>query len=493
MFDYAAGSENESQGQSREHVQGDRPLNPAPVSVAAVSAWIRRLSRQAVSAASGTDAEFVDSLRLLEELKAAASAVQAQLAVALDVSLRGAHSRSGLPQEQQGRGVSAQIALARRESPARGGRILGFATALTREMPCTFQALANGRISEWRATLLVRETACLSVEDRGLVDREIAGNPAGLEGLGDRGLIARIRRLTYRIDQQALVRRAAKAAADRYVSCRPAPDTMTYVTGLLPVAQGVAVFAALSREADSLRARGDSRSRGQIMADTMVERITGLAQADRVPLEIQLVMTDRTLLAGSAEPAQLPGYGIVPAAWARDAVRTAARDAVRTTAARAGGIKRERASDNRSDGPGDSSRAARGLWLRRLYTAPGSGELVGMDSKARCAPELLARFIDARDDFCRTPWCSAPIRHRDHIRPYRFGGNTGADNLQGLCEACNQAKEAPGWTSTVLGAGGDRPKAGNMPAPAGAPFRHTVEIETPTGHRYRSTAPPLPG
>ncbi|MDQ6752497.1 MAG: hypothetical protein M3017_03565, partial [Actinomycetota bacterium] len=46
----------------------------------------------------------------------------------------------------------------------------------------------------------------------------------------------------------------------------------------------------------------------------------------------------------------------------------------------------------------------------------------------------------------------------------------------GLCERCNQAKEAPGWSS--------RPRPGP---------RHTVETRTPTGHTYRSTAPPLPG
>ena len=50
-----------------------------------------------------------------------------------------------------------------------------------------------------------------------------------------------------RLDVKALVARSAKAAADRCVTIRPAPDTMAYVTALLPVAQGVAVYAALKR------------------------------------------------------------------------------------------------------------------------------------------------------------------------------------------------------------------------------------------------------
>lgn len=492
---------------------------PAAVSVDTVQGWILRLSSGASLAAvtGDSDAGLVDRLRVLEELKAAASAAQARAAAALDISVRRTHARAGLPREHHGRGVAAQVALARRESPARGNRILGFAKALDSEMPCTLRALSEGLISEWRATLLVRETACLSVEDRRLVDREVAGDPGGLEGLGDGRLIGRIRGITQRIDQEALVRLAAKAAADRYVSCRPAPDTMTYLTGLLPVAQGVAVFAALSREADSLRARGDERGRGQIMADTLVQRVTGLSQADRVPLEVQLVMTDRTLLAGSDEPAYLQGYGVVPAMWARDAVRKTRRGGNEVpgngragTSSGSGGTPTGNGSGSvgdagnrsvRSAGTGSGSgrgnaglgptpnaeyegpAAADGgsvppdLWLRRLYTAPESGELIGMDSKARFVPESLVRFISARDQTCRTPWCNAPIRHGDHIQPHRTGGTTDAGNLQGLCEACNQAKEAPGWRTANTG------KAG----------RHTVRITTPTGHTYQSTAPPLPG
>ena len=72
-----------------------------------------------------------------------------------------------------------------------------------------------------------------------------------------------------------MVNRRAKAEADRHVSMRPAPDTMARLSALLPAAQGVAVWATLTRVADQARAAGDPRSRGQVMADTLVERITG--------------------------------------------------------------------------------------------------------------------------------------------------------------------------------------------------------------------------
>ncbi|WP_354179295.1 DUF222 domain-containing protein [Arthrobacter sp. UYP6] len=495
---------------------------------------------------------LIDEIRLLEELKCAVAAAQACAAAAFDASTSRAQARAGVAGQQLGRGVGAQIGLARRESPHRGKRLLGLAKVLTTEMPCTLRALSAGVISEWRATLLVRETACLSLADRVRVDEVVAGNLTELEALGDRALVARIRAFSYGLDPQAVVNRAARAVSERYVSCRPAPDTMTYLTGLLPVVQGVGVFAALSREADRLRAAGDVRSRGQVMADTLVERVTGQARAEDVRVQVQLVMTDRALLAGvlpdlagdgpttgagadsadgaggadsvdaagggakaagggaggfvpeGSEPAVLLGYGMVPAQWARDLVRGsigAGNDpAVETRAT--DGVTEPGGSDGTNGGAepsggtapsggGGTSTSGSGwgnawgsppvrpdprtqVWLRRLYVVPGSGQLAAMDSRARLVPRGLARFIAARDRVCRMPWCGAPIRHYDHVVPFREGGRTSAENIQGLCEACNQAKEARGWST--------RPSQ----APEG---RHTVATTTPTGHVYRSTAP----
>jgi hypothetical protein len=75
--------------------------------------------------------------------------------------------------------------------------------------------------------------------------------------------------------------------------------------------------------------------------------------------------------------------------------------------------------------------------------------------------------VGVRDGACRTPWCDAPIRHVDHTRRVADGGPTTVANSQGLCEACNLAKEAVGWQARV-GPGG------------------SVETVTPTGHRYVS-------
>lgn len=388
------------------------------------------------------EAALIAQIGELETLKAQAAAAQARATAALASARRAAEEARGIPAARRGRGLASEIALARRDSAARGGRHLGFAQALVHEMPHTLAALETGVLTEWRATLIVRESACLDLDDRRILDADLCADTARLEGMGDARIAAEAKAIAYRLDPHAVVERAAKAANERCVTLRPAPDTMTYLTALLPVAQGVGVYAALKRAADTTF---DERSRGQIMADTLIERITGRPAETPEPIAVNLVLTDDTLL-GGADPATIMDYGPVPAEIARRLVEHALDD--------------------------DGSLAT----LRKLYAAPSSGALVAMESRSRIFPKGLARFIRMRDQRCRTPYCDAPIRHTDHIVPDARDGTTSADNGEGLCEACNYAKEASGWSVQRV---------------AGETGRHTTEFTTPTGHHYRSTAPPI--
>ncbi len=393
-----------------------------------------------------TDASRVELIAMAEDLKNQLAAAQARLSVGLAESVRDRHRDLKVPATAQGRGVASQIALARRESPAKGSRLLGLATALVGELPHTLAAMEAGRLSEWRATLVARETACLTVDDRLQVDAELFADPARAETWGDRRLANEARTIAYRLDPASVARRASKAESDRRVTLRPAPDTMASLHALLPVAQGVAVWATLSAVADALIAAGDGRSRQQIMADTLVERITGQAAAADVPVTVNVTVSDETLLAGSSAPAWMHGYGPIPAQTVRDLIKAA--NAVGLAA------------------------------LRRLFVAPDTGRLVAMESSTEFFPDGLSAFLDLRDQTCRTPWCDAPIRHHDHVTARAADGPTTGPNGQGLCEQCNYAKEAPGW------------RAHHINGPPGR--RHTVETITPTGHRHRSSAPGLP-
>ncbi|HJT90608.1 MAG TPA: DUF222 domain-containing protein, partial [Mycobacterium sp.] len=181
------------------------------------------------------EAGLIERIAWLEWVKSAAAAGQARAAALLDEKRRADEAAAGVPGAKQGRGVAGEVALARRDSPSHGGRHLGFAKALVYEMPHTLAALECGALSEWRATLIVRESACLGVADRRVLDAELCADVTKLEGMGDKRITAAAKEIAARLDVQAVVDRAAKAEADRTVRIRPAPDCMVYVTVLLPV------------------------------------------------------------------------------------------------------------------------------------------------------------------------------------------------------------------------------------------------------------------
>ncbi|AFM17994.1 hypothetical protein Mycch_3247 [Mycolicibacterium chubuense NBB4] len=391
-----------------------------------------------------SEAELRDVVERCERLKSVAAAAQARATALWAAKRRAAEAAAGIPAAKRGRGLASEVALARRDAPVCGNTHLGVAQALVHEMPHTLAALEAGVLSEYRASLIVKASACLSVGHRRELDAELCADTTELAGWGNARVEAEAKKITARLDVAAVVERNAKAVGDRCVWTRPAPEGMVYVTALMPLAQGIGVYAALKRQADLT---GDGRGRGQIMADTLYERVTGRPAEAPVPVALNLVLADTTLFGGDDCPGWAAGYGPVPAAVARHLVSEAVAD--------------------------QNAKAT----LRRLYRHPTSGQLVALESKARLFPTGLAAFLGLRDQTCRTPYCNAPIRHHDHARPHRDGGPTSALNGLGACAACNYAKEAPGWTVTTTEHHG----------------RHTAAFRTPTGAVYHSTAPPLPG
>ena len=405
----------------------------SPITVQDLRAWCSD------AALPSDEVAMVDELRGLEELKCAAEARQARIAVVFDRSQRQRAADAGVPVERQGRGVAEQIALARRISPHRGRQLLGLAKILDAELPCTRAAFDAGRVSEWRTTIMARETGCLELRDRQTIDATLAGDPVQLESLGDRELAGRVRAMAIELDNASVARRAAKAASERTVTIRPAPDAMVYLTALLPVAKGIGVYAALKRHADEAVGTGAATSRGQAMADALVSSVLG--ESGMPPVCVNVVVPADALLGGDG-PGRIDDTPIAPGTVRQ--LITEAADA---------GVD---------------------LWLRRLYARPADGALVTMESRQRLFPNGLAEFLRLRDRTCRTPWCDAPVRHFDHVESADAGGDTSVANGQGLCEQCNHAKQGIGWRSKPIN-GPDEP--------------HTVQLRTPTGHTYQSRAP----
>lgn len=478
------------------------------------------------------DSTQIDVIAALESARASLSAVQARAEVAFRDAQLEEQRRIGVPRKDLGRGIADQLALARRITPKQASDQLTFHRVLVESLPRTLRLLEGGRISDWGANQVARNVLLLAEEDRDRVDEALAPVlPSLTAGAAGRRALA----LAQSLDPEAAVRRRSLAVASRRVGLRPAPDGMSHLHALVPVEDGVAMIAALRSAAATARATGESGALpvGAVMADLLVERVTGRSPMVGVPIEIQLLMTDRTLLAGAEEAATLDGMplpgGVARglALGANSTLRTPHRASVppgagplplgaasplcdvgssssspspppsqATSAHSAHSVHSPQSAPADRQGttlpiapPEEASR-----WIRRLYTDPATGELNGMDTRRRFFTGSVRRFISLRDQHCRTPWCDAPIRDIDHVHRAADGGATDLTNGVGHCERFNHVREMPGWDSRLepgLAVGATlvpgTADAGDAVVASGKVLR----ITTPTGHEYTSLAPSL--
>jgi Domain of unknown function (DUF222) len=375
------------------------------------------------------DTDPVDQITYWENLKNAAAAAQH------DAILTFAHDRAqieldtGLVKpEHVERSLAAQVGYACRVSLSEGRKRLLTARDLHTGHHHIHALHTAGLLSQYQVATLTRATRHLDPHERAHVDQQLAEQH--VEHLGVRRMADLARKLAAEIAPEKFQARARAARKSRHVSLRPAPDGMAYLSALLPAEQGIACIGALAKAVQEAAVSPEpvTRGRGQIMADTLVERLTGQATADDVNVEVQvLVPVDALLDPDSELPAIIPGHGPIPL---------------------------ERILTHH----GTTS-------IRRLLTRDGI--IIGGDSKQRAFTGVLATFIRARDGGrCREPYCDAPIRHLDHIQRSAEDGRTEFGNGRGLCEAHNYVREMPGWGAK---------KAGG-----------TIVTTTPTGHQYES-------
>jgi hypothetical protein len=392
-------------------------------------------------------ADHLDQLEALERVKAAAAAAQVSVAATFaDAADSEDVPTDGRRRPARAMSIGAEVGLATLASPHAGERRVLLSRRLRDHLPRTLAALARGELTEERAFAIAREVAHLTPEQRLRVDEDLAPR---LAGLGDVRLRQAVRRSCLTIAADAEAHRHRRARADRRVTTRRLDDGTGELTTILPLEVLAAVRASLDAAAATARADGDPRTAGQVRADTVAARITGLDPAtDTPPVRVNLVIGVESLLGTGTEPGFVSGEGFLPAALCTALVRSAS----------------------------DAAKAS----LRRLFVSPVDRALVAMESTNRRFDGLLAEFLDLRDGgLCRTPGCNAVIRHHDHVERAADEGRTEAANGQGLCERCNYLKESPGWASWVP----------NTPPDEG----HRVHGVTEHLRILRSTAPPMPG
>ncbi|WP_131103969.1 HNH endonuclease [Ornithinimicrobium sufpigmenti] len=422
---------------------------------------VRALAEELVEPGPGwSQEERVALISELETLKNVCAGAQAT--ATLDLHEQAARDREQTEgtfghARREREGVTAEVALARKVSPARSRNLIDLAVTLPTRLPHTLEALRHGRASEWAASLVAKATAALTDEQALAVDAALA---AALGRCSEAQLEKKANALAYEADKRAYLERARRAVRDRHVSMRPVADGMVRLSALLPVAEGIAAYTSLDAAAAGLRASGASEPKGALRADELVRRLTGIDPTTHgLPVEIGIVMTDRALFNDGAQSARVPGYGPVPAAVARmlAAFGTTRPDTARHLA-----------------GEGATDRAT--AWVRRLFTDPLDGSLAQIDTRRRLFSGALRRFVLARDQECVMPYCGATIRSVDHVDRARDGGATSGDNGQGMCEACNLDKEAEDLTTGVV---------------RGADGRRAVRFRTRYGQTHTTGPPPV--
>ena len=307
--------------------------------------------------------------------------------------------------------IEAEIGAALRLAPSTAGDRVHTAEALASRLPATQAALAEGKISYWHAVTMVRQTAHLDELDARGVEREVLPH-ACRDTVG--GLRRRLRRVCMAVSPTDTSARARKAKEERTVTLEPGEDGTATLRAIGPAPQVQAMYDALDITAGRAPAE-DPRAVGARRFDALVDACVGTLDDAQCPGEprvaatVYVTMDLPTLLGLRDNPAELLGYGPLPAPLARLL-----------------------AADNG--------------W-RRLIQDALTGAPKDLGRLRRFPSAQLREWIRLRDRVCVFPGCyrSAPRCAIDHRIEVYQGGGTDEANLAPLCPKHHRVKDA-GWT-----------------------------------------------
>lgn len=331
------------------------------------------------------------------------------------------------------RAFTAEVASVLRVAPQTASVLLRQAETLTSTgLPALVSTLQAG----WSA----KHAAAVADEIAGLDEAEAKAVQAGLASLPSIGSLtpgqvaSRVRVLRERLRPETIAARCEEAADARDVYLDPAKDGMAQLTAILPAVTAHAIYDRVTATARAARAAGDTRTQGQLRADTLSELLlagpegpaalpcpqddeAGAERGSLVPLaqsivpRVHVTVPVLSLLGESDEPATLDG--VVPID----------PDTARRLAARAPS-------------------------LRRLLTHPETGAVLSVGRDTYQVPADLRTYLQVRDVSCRFPGCTRKARYCDvdHSTDWAEGGTTSATNLAHLCRAHHTLKHQTRWT-----------------------------------------------
>jgi hypothetical protein len=253
---------------------------------------------------------------------------------------------------------------------------------------------------------------------------------------------AAVKRAVAAFDTRDQTERHKEAFADRKVVHYPEDHGMASIW-LRLAADGAATIMTALNACSAKSEPGDERTADQRRADAAVELALAALADPNLPTAhgmrpaVSITVAATTLLGLDDQPAELAGYGPIPADLA---IRI-------------------------SEDP-------TGTWTRLITDQ--AGRLLDYEARTYRPPAALAEHVIARDQHCVHPGCrrKAITCHLDHRVPYPAGG-TNAQNLQPLCKRHHDLKHHSNWTV-------DKNPDGSY------------DWVSPTKHRYRYRPPELP-
>jgi hypothetical protein len=396
--------------------------------------------------------ELVEAIAGWQRLASWAAARQASVVMELSRRAEMAPTEDGRRVESMSalRVTATEVAARLALTPTQGEGLAARARVWCQDLPATREALEQARIDVRKAEVIADTLRGHELALARRVEAEVL--PRAEEMTAPRLRRAIIRAL-HRLDPATMASKARNANDNRYVRFTPAKDGMAWLEAYLPAEDAAAVQTAVEAAAAAMKRSdpGDGRTQAQRRADALTQlgwlalatgRLGGcgcgqsLDSQHRRPVAVQVSVPIGLLLGlDDTHPAQLAGYGPIPADVARRL-------------------------------------AAHGTW-RRLLTDPMSATVLDYGRTRYEPPPDLVEHVHARDQRCRFPGCELPAAgcDTDHTIPYPHGP-TAAGNLGPLCQSHHLSKHHSRWTVR-------QPQPGRF------------EFRSPTGHTYTVTPEPL--
>ena len=499
-------------------------------------------------------ADLLDRIAARERTVAALEAEQARDLAAFSDQRVAADRATGVPEHLVGRTVATEVGLAVGVGQQTAAHRVAQAWMMVRHHPLLLELAGTGQVSMSGVRMVLRQTDPLSDDSRRVVDAQVAELAAG-ERLTPGRLGQAAARFALAADPEAAAKRAVAARARRRVWLGEPFDGVAGLGAVLRAEEALSCWSALDRTARALRQHGDERSVHTLMADLVVERLTGAAMVTSSDADLD------PDAAGAARPPVWrnvhgwePWTATGPPPVLPDDCRldpepddplwdtvdwmtdddNGTRTGFSTSAGTDGAGVHERAGPDRDpprwrlpasvelqvvmsaetllgldDEPallrGPGGLAAYGPIAadvaREIADGAARRTLIGLfadpvDGRL-LAMDSSARFFTGRlRDFCvwRDQVCrlaGGRIAEVDHRDAVQAQGPTSARNGQSVARQSHRIKDHPGITARVID---PRPEPRLPPGLAALRVcAPEVEWELPTGHTYSSTPPPVLG